>query len=90
MGELLNNLSVAEAMGDLYGRAVQVIIAISGILGRLGYLAIQWEHLGGRLTVMLLERIGRGIEVHEMHENTLLQAIALLQQWDNATTEDNS
>ncbi len=41
MGELLNNLSVAEAMGDLYGRAVQVIIAISGILGRLGYLAIQ-------------------------------------------------
>ena len=48
------------------------------------------EHLGGRLTVMLLERIGRGIEVHEMHENTLLQAIALLQQWDNATTEDNS
>ena len=39
---------------------------------------------------MLLERIGRGIAVHEMHENTLLQAIALLQQWDNATTEDNS
>lgn len=33
MGEFLNNLSVAEAMGDMYGKAVQIITAISGILG---------------------------------------------------------
>ncbi|NEJ83936.1 metal-dependent phosphohydrolase, partial [Rhizobium leguminosarum] len=32
MGEFLNNVSVAEAMGDLYGKAVQVITAISGIV----------------------------------------------------------
>ncbi len=36
------------------------------------------EHLGGRLTVMLLERIGRGVEVHELDEATLIQASRLL------------
>jgi len=36
------------------------------------------EHLGGRLTVMLLEGIGRGIEVHELDETTLIHASALL------------
>lgn len=32
MGEFLNNIFVAEAMRDLYGKAVQIITAISGIL----------------------------------------------------------
>lgn len=36
------------------------------------------EHLGGRLTVMLLERIGRGFEVHELDEAVLLEASDLL------------
>ncbi len=36
------------------------------------------EHLGGRLTIMLLEGIGQGIEVHEMHEDRIAQSIALL------------
>lgn len=35
------------------------------------------EHLGGELTVTLLEAIGRGVEVHEMHEGLVEHAI----QW---------
>ena len=37
------------------------------------------EHLGGRLTVMLLEGIGKGIEVHQLDNGSVLQAAAILQ-----------
>jgi 3-dehydroquinate synthase len=51
------------------------------------------EHLGGRLTIMLLERIGSGFEVHELDEAVLLEASDLLrrrvegeeQQWGPPT-----
>lgn len=33
------------------------------------------EHLGGRLTIMLLDKIGNGIEVNEINEPFLLEAI---------------
>jgi 3-dehydroquinate synthase len=36
------------------------------------------EHLGGDLTITLLEDIGRGVEVHEMDEALLLQSIGWL------------
>ncbi len=36
------------------------------------------EHLGGRLTVMLLERIGTGREVHHLDDRALLAAVDLL------------
>jgi 3-dehydroquinate synthase len=38
------------------------------------------EHLGGRLTVMLLERIGSGFEVHELDEAVILEASDLLRR----------
>ena len=38
------------------------------------------EHLGGRLTVMLLERIGSGFEVHELEEAVILEASDLLRR----------
>ncbi|HET9739277.1 MAG TPA: 3-dehydroquinate synthase [Solirubrobacteraceae bacterium] len=38
------------------------------------------EHLGGRLTIMLLERIGSGFEVHEMDEAVVLEASDLLRR----------
>jgi 3-dehydroquinate synthase len=38
------------------------------------------EHLGGKLTIMLLERIGSGFEVHEMDEAVLLEASDLLRR----------
>jgi 3-dehydroquinate synthase len=36
------------------------------------------EHLGGDLTITLLERIGRGVEVHEVRPDLVRQAIARL------------
>jgi 3-dehydroquinate synthase len=36
------------------------------------------EHLGGRLTIMLLEGIGRGVEVHEMDQERVLASIMRL------------
>jgi 3-dehydroquinate synthase len=38
------------------------------------------EHLGGRLTIMLLERIGSGFEVHKLDETVLLEASDLLRR----------
>ncbi|MBC7919844.1 MAG: 3-dehydroquinate synthase [Ferruginibacter sp.] len=38
------------------------------------------EHLGGQLTIMLLDRIGHGVEVHEMDQAHLLQSIQALEK----------
>jgi 3-dehydroquinate synthase len=37
------------------------------------------EHLGGRLTVMLLETIGRAFDVHEIRRDVMIESIQLLQ-----------
>ena len=39
------------------------------------------EHLGGELTLMLLQRIGKGIEVHEVDLFLYRQAISLLREF---------
>ena len=38
------------------------------------------EHLGGRLTIMLLERIGTGVEVHEIDETLVQESIEILRR----------
>lgn len=38
------------------------------------------EHLGGQLTIMLLAKIGQGVEVHHMDHELLQQAIHLLRK----------
>ena len=38
------------------------------------------EHLGGKLTIMLLEGVGRGVEVHELDETLVQRAIANLKE----------
>lgn len=38
------------------------------------------EHLGGKLTITLLEQIGRGMEVHEMDNHLVTQAINRLKE----------
>ena len=38
------------------------------------------EHLGGQLTIMLLQGIGKGVEVHEMDPDRVRQAIAILKE----------
>jgi 3-dehydroquinate synthase len=44
------------------------------------------EHLGGRLTIMLLERIGKGVEVHEMHADLIKASVSLLEQYESGET----
>jgi 3-dehydroquinate synthase len=44
------------------------------------------EHLGGQLTIMLLEAIGRGVEVHEIDLDLMADAIAYLQQLEATNT----
>lgn len=39
------------------------------------------EHLGGRLTIMLLKSIGIGFEVHEMDKDLVLDAIQYMQNY---------
>ncbi|NDK55833.1 3-dehydroquinate synthase [Pontibacter fetidus] len=39
------------------------------------------EHLGGQLTIMLLENIGCGVEVHHIHESIVNAAVTELQQF---------
>lgn len=40
------------------------------------------EHLGGQLTITLLQGIGRGIEVHQVDLSVYKQAVAMLQDWE--------
>jgi len=44
------------------------------------------EHLGGQLTLPLLERIGRGIEVHSVDEQIMSRSIALLVEYQSTCT----
>ena len=52
MGEFMNNLSVAEVMGDLYGKTVRVVTAISGIALAVGYVAGQFQIMGQMLALI--------------------------------------
>lgn len=47
------------------------------------------EHLGGRLTIMLLESIGKGVEVNEMDTSIILQARDMLKEAENNRTNQN-
>ncbi|MBE9460468.1 3-dehydroquinate synthase [Dyadobacter subterraneus] len=38
------------------------------------------EHLGGRLTIMLLEKIGKGVEVHEMDPDIIAESVDVLER----------
>lgn len=40
------------------------------------------EHLGGQLTITLLQGIGQGIEVHQVDLSVYKQAVAMLQDWE--------
>jgi Na+/proline symporter len=52
MGEFLDNISVAEAMRDLYGRNVHIITAAFGILSCIGCIAIQLKVTSMVITLM--------------------------------------
>ncbi|MFM2428618.1 MAG: hypothetical protein RL012_502 [Bacteroidota bacterium] len=52
MGEFLNNISVAEAMRDLYGKSAHIITAVFGILSCIGCIAIQLKVTAMVITLM--------------------------------------
>ncbi len=45
------------------------------------------EHLGGKLTIMLLEEIGKGVEVHEMDETLVRKAVEQLKAYEKMDLE---
>lgn len=46
MGEFLGNISVAEAMGNLYGKEARLISAITGAIVASGFVAVQFRVFG--------------------------------------------
>ena len=44
------------------------------------------EHLGGRLTIMILDKLGKGVEVHEMDPELIGKALQILQFWEEQKT----
>lgn len=43
MGEFLNNISIADALGNLFGKYVQIITAMAGIFLCIGIVALQFK-----------------------------------------------
>lgn len=41
------------------------------------------EHLGGKLTITLLEKLGKGKEVHEIDENLMIESLIYLENYSN-------
>ena len=48
----LNNVSVADIMGDIYGQRVQVIAAVSSVLKSIGFIAIQFKVISKVLPIL--------------------------------------
>lgn len=53
MGEFLGTTSIAEAMGNLYGRKVRIITAVTGIFSAAGYIAVQFQVFGSIVSYFL-------------------------------------
>ena len=53
MGEFMHNLSVAEAMGNLYGKGIRIFTAICSIIVAMGYVAIQFQVMGNLLSSLI-------------------------------------
>jgi 3-dehydroquinate synthetase len=73
--ELNRIINLMKTLGfELYARELQGDHLIKG-------LKEFQEHLGGQLTITLLEKLGKGIEVHEMNEELIRQSVDLLQSF---------
>ncbi|WP_161888468.1 3-dehydroquinate synthase [Pontibacter russatus] len=74
-------LELLEELGfDLYVPALSQTEPGSEQLSVIKGLQEFREHLGGQLTIMLLNRIGEGVEVHHIEEPLVLQAVNLLKK----------
>ncbi len=76
-GDLIRIFSLFHNLGlVLYAQELQEEALLQG-------LKEFQEHLGGKLTVMLLDALGRGVEVHEMDPKLIVKALHLLQNWED-------
>lgn len=76
-GDLIRIFSLFHNLGlSLYAPELQEEALLQG-------LKEFQEHLGGKLTVMLLDDLGRGVEVHVMDPNLIVKALHLLQNWED-------
>nr|WP_162052119.1 3-dehydroquinate synthase [Pontibacter pamirensis] len=74
-------LTLLQELGfELYVPALSQLEAGSEQLSVIKGLQEFREHLGGKLTIMLLNKIGEGVEVHHMDEPLLLQAVEELKK----------
>ena len=53
MGEFLGKISIAEAMDGLYGNKVRLIVAITGTIGAMGGIAVQFKVFGSIVSYFL-------------------------------------
>jgi Na+/proline symporter len=53
MGKFLNNVSVPESLGKLYGNQVQAIAGVSTVLSSIGYIAVQFKVISRILSIFL-------------------------------------
>jgi 3-dehydroquinate synthase len=44
------------------------------------------EHLGGKLTIMLLKKIGSGVEVNKIDRELMIKAIGILKNFSESST----
>jgi 3-dehydroquinate synthase len=78
-------LGLLERLGfRLWDDTLDAVGAEDGRPAALEGLAEFREHLGGELTITLLQDIGRGVEVHDIGEDVVLQAMDSLRQRDAA------
>jgi 3-dehydroquinate synthase len=83
-GEDMRVIALLEHLGfRLYHTALAETGAATRSLAVLDGLREFREHLGGELTVTLLAGIGQGVEVHQMDENSIVQAIEWLRERDS-------
>jgi 3-dehydroquinate synthase len=76
-GDLIRIFSLFHILGlSLYAPELQEDALLQG-------LKEFQEHLGGALTIMLLDALGTGVEVHEMDSNLIVKALHLLQNWED-------
>ena len=72
MGEFIDTLSIAEAMGKLYGRTVRVITGVSGVLREGTVIGIQFSAMGRAFNLvfepkpMTLNILGRTVALGEV------------------------
>ncbi|MEM9416991.1 MAG: HD domain-containing protein [Bacteroidota bacterium] len=52
MGEFMNHVSIADSMGSMYGKSVQIITAVSSIVARGGFMAIQFKIIARVIAIL--------------------------------------